>query len=224
MTDNALSHCNPTDRNYSELTTAYDWFNCELFEDRLPRCLITLQRKSKMGGYFAYKRFGESDGRGVTDELAMNPELFRNNSLEGTLSILVHEMTHVEEAHFGKPSRGGYHNVAWVKLMLLVGLIPSHTGKPGGKQTGDKMSHYIEPGGRFEQSCKRLIETGTTVPYVDLWADKNRAKTKLKAASKSKYTCTGCSANVWGRPGMSVICGVCFANSGGNAMDMQCKG
>ena len=40
-------------------------------------------------------------------------------------------MTHLEQAHFGKPSRNGYHNKEWADLMERVGLMPSDTGAPG---------------------------------------------------------------------------------------------
>jgi hypothetical protein len=33
--------------------------------------------------------------------------------------------------------------------MEEVGLIPSSTGAPGGKRTGQSMSHYIDPDGKF---------------------------------------------------------------------------
>jgi hypothetical protein len=41
-------------------------------------------------------------------------------------------------------------------MMLAVGLIPSDTGKPGGKQTGQRMTHYIEPEGQFDRACREL--------------------------------------------------------------------
>jgi len=57
-------------------------------------------------------------------------------------------MCHLEQHHFGKPS-GAYHNKEWAKMMHAVGLMPSNTGKPGGKQTGQTVSHYIVTGGPF---------------------------------------------------------------------------
>jgi predicted SprT family Zn-dependent metalloprotease len=102
----------PTLRTYNELTTAYDHFNRELFEDRLPPCLITMQRKNKTFGYFAGGRFGSRDGQEITDEIALNPTHFRARTVEQSLATLVHEMTHVEQHHEGKPSRTGYHKTS----------------------------------------------------------------------------------------------------------------
>ncbi len=199
----------PTSRNYDSFTAAYDHFNRELFAGKLPPCLITLQRKNKALGYFAGGRFGSRDGQEITDEIAMNPTHFQGRTAEDVLSTLVHEMTHLEQHHFGKPSRPGYHDKGWARLMLAVGLIPSRTGAPGGKQVGQKMTHYIEAGGRFQKSCAALIGRGFVLPYVELWDEQNGSKAK-KAASKTKYTCPKCQANAWAKPGTALICGACY--------------
>jgi predicted SprT family Zn-dependent metalloprotease len=200
---------NPTSTTYAGLTEAYDHFNQRLFAGRLPRCLVTLQRKTGTFGYFAGGRFGTADGSEVTDEIALNPSHFRDRTTEQSLSTLVHEMTHLEQHHHGKPSRNGYHNKEWAGLMRQVGLIPSSTGEEGGKDTGQKVSHYIEPGGRFATACAELLKGGYAVRYVELWgegADKARAK---KAASKTKYTCGSCGANAWAKPDAHLNCGDC---------------
>ncbi len=175
----------PTTKTYDGLNHAYTFFNDRLFGGRLPPCLITMQRSKKAYGYFAGGRFGTRDGREITDEIALNPSHFRSRTTEESLSTLVHEMTHLEQHHFGKPSRSGYHNREWAGLMRAVGLIPSDTGAPGGRETGQSMTHYIEPGGQFEQACVELIRHGFAVPYVELWADEEARK--KKAASKTKY-------------------------------------
>ncbi|MFZ1427403.1 MAG: SprT-like domain-containing protein [Geminicoccaceae bacterium] len=197
----------PTKRTYDGLNHAYGFFNDRLFGGRLPPCLITMQRSKKAYGYFAGGRFGTRDGREVTDEIALNPSHFSSRTTEQSLSTLVHEMTHLEQHHFGTPSRSGYHNREWAGLMRAVGLIPSDTGAPGGKETGQSVTHYIEPAGRFEQACAELIQQGFGVPYVELWADE--AARKKKAASKTKYTCPACAVNAWAKPETRLICGDC---------------
>lgn len=196
-------------RTYDELNLAYAHFNRELFGGDLPDCLITMQRKSKAYGYFAGGRFGTRDGDEVTDEIALNPTHFRNRTIEQSLSTLVHEMTHLQQHHQGKPSRTGYHNKEWAGLMLAVGLIPSDTGELGGKMVGQNMTHCIEIGGPFEQSCARLIAAGFTLPIIELWSEQDSAAKKKKAASKTKYTCMSCAANAWAKPGMNLVCGDC---------------
>lgn len=157
----------PTRDTYLELQSAYDFFNNTLFENRLPPCLITLQREKHTYGYFSSNRFVERSAGDFTDEIAMNPSYFGIRTIEESLSTLVHEMTHLEQQHFGKPGRGRYHNKEWGKLMLRVGLHPSNTGKPGGKMTGDQMTHYIISGGVFEKACAELITTNFTLSWID---------------------------------------------------------
>jgi predicted SprT family Zn-dependent metalloprotease len=199
----------PTSRTYDELTRAYEHFNRELFEGRLPPCLITMQRKNKTFGYFAGGRFGTRDGQEITDEIALNPSHFSARTVEESLSTLVHEMTHLEQHHHGKPSRIGYHNKEWAGLMRRVGLVPSDTGAPGGKEIGQHMTHYIEPAGRFEQACAALVRSGFTLPYIELWGEQDGKKAARKAASKTKYTCPSCAANAWAKPETKLVCGEC---------------
>jgi predicted SprT family Zn-dependent metalloprotease len=197
----------PTRTTYQGLTEAYDFFNERLFAGRLPRCLITMQRQRAAYGYFAGGRFGTKDGKEITDEIALNPAHFKNRTTEESLSTLVHEMAHLEQHHFGKPSRSGYHNKQWAGMMHAVGLTPSDTAAPGGKETGQKVSHYIAAGGAFDKACRALIKKGFAVRYVELWGDPEARK--KKAASKTKYTCSACGMNAWGKPEINLICGDC---------------
>ncbi|MCB1509259.1 MAG: SprT-like domain-containing protein [Hyphomicrobiaceae bacterium] len=147
---------------HCQLQTLYAYFNKELFENRLPPVLITLQRKPGAGGYYSYRRFRNAKG-GRIDEIALNPNYFRKLTMRDLAAILVHEMVHLEQAHFGHPGAGGLHNAEWGKLMQRVGLAPSSTGRPGGQTTGVDMAHYIIKGGRFDIVAKRhpLIQSPT---------------------------------------------------------------
>ncbi len=98
---------NPTKETYSELQKAYDHFNQTLFSNKLPACLITLQRKPHTAGYFSPDRFQHTRTKAVTDEIAMNPDHFKTRDLSNVLSTLVHEMVHLQQAYFGNPSRKG---------------------------------------------------------------------------------------------------------------------
>ncbi len=140
--------------------------------------------------------------------------------------------------------------------MESLGLIPSDTGRPGGAKVGQKMSDYPAPGGLFESSCVKLIETG----YLLSWVDRRVASSfvftapmpmphstndvecddnsEVEASStsaldylakpveqvmsgfviqasmmttkhKTKYSCPGCGANVWGKPNLNIDCGEC---------------
>lgn len=172
--------------------------------------IITMQRKAKAYGYFAGSRFGSRDGQEVTDEIALNPQHFAARTTEQSLSTLAHEMAHLWQHHFGKMSRGGYHNKQWAEKMQEIGLYPSSTGAPGGKTTGQSVSHYIIEGGPYQVAFKALMAEGFKDFYVDLWDDEDaKKKRKTKAASKSKYTCPDCQTNAWAKPDTKLICGEC---------------
>lgn len=156
----------PTAQNYAELQLAYDHFNQALFEGSLPACLITLQREKKTCGYFSSERFADLDGQ-TTDEIALNPAYFAVVPLVETMQTLVHEMVHLWQAHFGDPGRGRYHNAEWADKMEAIGLMPSSTGKPGGKRTGDRMADYAIEDGPFLKACAELMTKNFRLSWYD---------------------------------------------------------
>lgn len=209
----------PTTETYNSLEEAYNFFNSRLFDGRLPPCLLTLQRKGKRTlGFFSPARFETEDGES-SDELAMNPIHFTARELVDTLSTLVHEMTHVEQQHFGKPGRRGYHNKAWGSLMKRVGLYPSNTGKPGGKETGQQMTHYVMPGGAFEAASGELLARGFAFAWGEAGAtkegegddpdDPDQPKKKPDRSNRIRFMCNACTAKAWGKPTLQVMCGRC---------------
>jgi len=219
----------PSLETYGELQTAYDHFNAELFDGALPACLITLQREKHTYGYFSPKRFGAEDGR-VTDEIAMNPTFFAVQPVSEVMQTLVHEMAHLWQAHFGKPSRRGYHNKEWGAKMEAIGLMPSSTGQPGGKKLGEKMADYPIPGGRFEAACESLQTEAFRITWRDRVpalrptpprpegedggedeadAPEGTEAAKPNKSNRYKYSCPGCSLNVWGKPGLRLMCADC---------------
>lgn len=157
-----------TDELYAELEHAYQVFNAHLFGGELPGCLITLQRTGRYYGYFSATRFLRRDARGTTDEIALNPRFFAFRTVAQSLSTLVHEMVHQWQRHFGKPSRGGYHNREWAEKMKEIGLMPSTTGLPGGAETGPRMTHYILFEGRFQRVCEQLMAESPMLTWVDV--------------------------------------------------------
>jgi predicted SprT family Zn-dependent metalloprotease len=198
----------PTSIVYQDLTVAYDTLNNMLFQGRLPPCLITLRKHKGAYGYFSSRRFGSKDGNQITDEIALNPVGFRQRTVAQVLATLAHEMCHLWQYHFGTPSRSGYHNREWGRVMEAIGLVPSHTGEPGGRRTGQQMTHYIVVGGPFDIARKEIEADGFDLRYVDLRDEKERAR---KAASKRKYRCPACGLNAWAKPDVNLVCGDCDA-------------
>lgn len=157
----------PTEAAYEELQQAADWYNTHLFEGQLPACLITFQRVKNTFGYMSHNRFVSKDGREFIDELALNPEFFASIPLLEILQTIVHELVHQWQERFGKPTRRCYHDRQWADKMESIGLMPSDTGMPGGKRTGQKMGDYMMRGGRFESVTRELLKTGFSISWFD---------------------------------------------------------
>lgn len=195
----------PTEELYNGLQRAFNHFNKELFDHRLPPVVFTLTRKRKAHGYFWAEQFKHREDGDPTHEIALNPDTM-SRELPEILSTLVHEMTHLEQQEYGKPGKNGNHNREWVGLMEAVGLIPSNTGMPGGKKTGRQMTHYIEPGGVFEAACEALLVTGFDLPY---FTRPRETAEKKRDLSKVRFECPCCGFKAWAKQGANLVCGDC---------------
>jgi hypothetical protein len=194
----------PTRDQWSAYAAAFDYFNAALFGDALPRCILNFSRRARKGGFFAPLCWEREDGR--THEISLNPDCLKSPP-HWMMSVLVHEMTHLWQQEFGKPSRGNYRNREYADKMKSLGLITSQTGQPGGKPTGQGMSHYIVDGGPFDVAFQAM-----PLEYLLPWTSGRptaNGDRDPKDKNKIKYTCPGCAAGVWGKPGLSIICGAC---------------
>jgi predicted SprT family Zn-dependent metalloprotease len=200
-----------TKREYSALQHGYDFFNEELFPDcKLPDLVMTLQRHAKTRGYFAAERFhGRVAKDSVAHELALNPDVFVGRTDEQILSILAHEMAHAWQHQYGKVPRRGYHDTQWASKMKDIGLWPSSTGEPGGKETGQNVSHYIIPEGAYARAYQKLAATGFLLNWQSQ-PEADRKKRQAKNASKTKYSCPTCGMNAWAKKGALLLCGDCY--------------
>ncbi|MBS0263104.1 MAG: SprT-like domain-containing protein [Planctomycetes bacterium] len=210
----------PTVQLYDEFQEAYSIFNGRLFCGTLPECVITLQRAAGSYGYFCRQRFVSQDGQ-QKDEIALNPSHFAERTVIGVLSTLVHEMAHQAQFHFGKkerPGRAGYHCRAWARRMVEIGLQPSDTGSPGGKQTGYRMTHYIISGGRFDVLTAMMIRDGFQFSWTETDSKQPGNGTPVLSplvpprsdgSNRWKYVCPGCGLNLWGKPNAPAACWNC---------------
>lgn len=254
-----------SEETYKVFEVAYAFFNARLFEDALPKCLITFQRQSRLMGYVSFNRWKNKRNESI-DELAINPEYFANFPLTEIFQTLCHEMVHIWQAHFGSPTRNGYHNQEWCQKMIAIGLMPSSTGKPGGNTVGQRMLDYVIEGGPFESAVGDIIQQGfeliwfdtisiipkppstlssknvpmsasttealsvssSPVKEIDLGVDmdaftaaieaslldnfpsENVTTRPQKPSSKTKYYCSNCFSQVWGKPGLKIVCGTCI--------------
>jgi predicted RNA-binding Zn-ribbon protein involved in translation (DUF1610 family) len=193
---------------YQGFQTAYDFFNRELFGGSLPQVLVTLQRHANTRGYFSPERFAGRIDKAAVHELALNPDGFASRSDEEILSTLVHEMCHVWQQTHGKAPRRSYHDRQWAAKMREIGLQPSSTSEPGGKETGQSVSHYSISGGPYARAYGKLAAQGFQLHWQSAPRDKQG---KAKKASKTKFTCPECGQNAWAKPDALLLCGECSA-------------
>jgi len=243
----------PTQNFYGRLQRAYTFFNERLFKNELPHALITAQREKNTMGYFAPERWASPNGH-KAHEIALNPAYFAHHALIEIFQTLVHEQCHLWQHEFGQhKSRRGYHNKEWAEKMQALGLTPSSTGMEGGRITGQKMSDFPTPGGRFLTVCHDLMTSGFQLPWVDRFGAPSQAcqirqhaeavsnaadnddempighellytqvstlipdvvaldtiQLAARVKQKARYHCQGCNTNVWGKPGLDVLCGNC---------------
>ena len=157
----------PTAEFYYFLCDAFDHFNSVLFSNKLPRCLITVQREKNSMGYFSPNRWGNKQGK-KAHEIAINPAYFANHKVVEIFQTLVHEQCHLWQHEYGqKKSRSGYHNAEWADKMESIGLMPSSTGDTDGLRTGQKMGDYPIPDGLFIQAARDLVTKNSSLSWVD---------------------------------------------------------
>ena len=206
-----------TPAQYRAFQEAYDFFNKELFAGSLPHVLVTLQRHANTRGYFAADRFTGRIKETAAHELALNPDSFTGRTDEQILSTLAHEMAHVWQQAHGTPPRRSYHDREWAAKMKEIGLQPTTTGEPGGKETGQSVTHYIIPGGAYAKAYAKLKARGLRLHWQSAPEGK---QAKAKKASKTKFTCSDCGQNAWAKPDALLICGTCYDDGEGDIVTM----
>ena len=145
----------PTEEQAAAYQKAFDHFNKTLFGGTLPFAYLNFSRHAGAKGFFSPERWGKAgeDADKRLHGISLNPDLLRRPPVE-YYSTLVHEMTHHWQQVFGTPSRNGYHNLEWARKMVEIGLTPTDTGEPGGKPTGQRVTHHIEPDGAFHAGLR----------------------------------------------------------------------
>ena len=222
----------PTQAQYSAFARAFDSFNASLFDGKCPPCVLTFGRHHKSArGYFSPDRWTRRDSIGGerVHEIALNPSA-EHDTPRGVASTLVHEMCHAYQYANGTPSRAGYHNEEWSRLMEQIGLQPSDTGEPCGKRVGQKMTHYVLDGEAFDRAFAALGDEWF-LPFrevaVPLVAKKKPAAAPVRVEGdgdgdgdgdgataappvdpkvKRKYVCPTCGNAAWGKGRMFLAC------------------
>ncbi len=206
-----VSH--PMEEQYQTLIQIYNYFNRRLFGGILPRCILSFSREHRTNGYLIPERWHRTtQSETAIHEICLSPVLLQNE-LETLFISLVHEMVHLWQWEYGKPSRRSYHNREWANKMEEVGLMPSDTGKPNGKRIGQTVSQYVLEGGLYQSAYNQLPKE-LLLPFISdldktlIKDEKTRLVAKVNRG-KTKYSCPECQANVWGKPNLAINCGKC---------------
>lgn len=207
----------PTADAYAVWDRAFRFFDQELFGGVLRDCVITLTRTRALG-YFCPGAYQDRDGA-VAHEISMNPTWFEAFGDPAALSVFVHEMTHLWRHDHGPLNRkggkgaGGYHDLPWAEHMERNGLMPSHTGKPGGRRTGFQMAHYIVEGGAFDRACREFLADGNFVDWRDGLVKRSASpivtgavQPPAKPPSRARFICPSCSLLVESRKAARLAC------------------
>lgn len=198
-----------TEQQYSAFLKCFDYFNKTLFSNDLPQCLLTHSKHGQAVGYFSSRSWANTKGDTI-HEISICP-LSLHHPPEIVMSILVHECVHLWQHELGCPGRGKYHNREWANKMIELGLMPSTTGKPGGKQVGNSMSHYIIEGGKFQRAFEFMPED-ILMPWKTKRANDAEKKDNLQALgsrNKNTYFCPNCNLTVWGKMNLGIRCEEC---------------
>lgn len=158
----------PTTKQATSIQLLYNLLNEKLFNGEIENCILNYSRESaRTMGFFAPERWirvgtekerAAGEKRKVIHEISLNPRSSTMLTVKDLVTTIAHEMVHLWQHEKGTPSRTGYHNEEWAAKCESIGLIPSSTGRPGGKKTGQKMSDYVAPGGPLEEIIKAIEE------------------------------------------------------------------
>lgn len=211
-------HPAPSLQIASELQTAFDHFNRELFGGKLPPVVFTFVKLKKARGHF---HAGQWSAQGVeqrTHEIALDPVACELGGDEIAASVLVHEMVHELEQEEGRGPKKAYHSKTWAENMHKVGLRPigvSSKGEPTGKETGPNATHAIVDDGPFAKAWKKLAAEGWKLtwsclpPVVKAKKGKGGGEGKSTEGKRQTFCCPECDAKAWAKFSAKLKCGEC---------------
>lgn len=214
----------PTLEVSEQFQKAYDHFNEELFNGKLPPMLVRLEPSKKWAGLFYPDRWSRERGdEQRVDELVINPLMNAHKDDRDILSTLVHEMAHGEIERQGNAPRRTYHCKRWCAVMKEIGLEPVITdrhGQPVDKPTGKNATHKIIPGGAFDQAFDWLAEGGFKLKWVRI-PEVEKPKKASKPKTTGVHECPSCDEKARAKIVAKLICGACNVSMIGPEIEVE---
>ena len=137
---------------FTLLEFAFKHHNHEIFNDSLGYHLFSVNRKEILGFFFAEE---------------LTSEHWKDKSFH---IKLMHYMLHLVQEKERTASPRGYHNKRFAVLSDKIDLPASATGLPGGRNTGQYMSHYCIPCGIADKSIEKFVTDDIefeAIPIID---------------------------------------------------------
>lgn len=206
---------------------AFDWFNEKLFNGQLPSPMLCLTRNANViGGYFNHAKWHDENGNSI-DEIAINANMMEQGNIVELMHTLIHEMIHLKQQHFGKPSRHGYHNTEFADWAELMGLHCKDAKT--GKRTGHMMSTSVRDGGKAARAIA-LLPDELIFPWMAVSTQEDGKEgggsgggsgegegtgredgsgPPRRSGTRSKFTCAQCGLNAWAKHEAKLACGEC---------------
>jgi len=192
-----------------QLRAAYILMNDRLFSASLPGCELRFSTRPGSEGHYQPATVVGRHDAGL-DLICVSA----SQSVQKIFESLAHQMCHQYRQYRGNPPRRAYHDQAWAKKMIEIGLQPSDTAAPGGRTTGQRMSHYLLECSPLSELIKELVSQGHDLSLLveGLSTRSNGEILQQKGTkpwSRTKYACPACGRSVLGGDRLNLICGDC---------------
>ena len=191
----------------TELHKAFDLFNEEFFESKLPPVVITIQSQGKRSayGWFSVNKVWSDNENMNLHEINISAEHIGSRGMVDVLQTLLHEMLHLyaSENNVKETSRGGtYHNKQFKAIAENFGMEYNHEG-PDSKIGFSAVE--------LTENTKNLImnwDLNQTAFEISRLANEEEKK-KKKKSNIVKWVC-GCDTIIRSsKPEINVICADC---------------
>lgn len=181
----------------------YDYYNECLFKSQLPYTIVQILPNQKvLNKVIPGKCTNVANDRNADYKIQFSLSALKMKDVS-LHALLVHNMTHIYQSSFGNvPVASGYHNIEWSKKMQEIGLMPTTTGKIGGKNIGPYVTQYAIKNGPFDKAFHQ-IENKCGVFKENL----KHIKKNLVTSEHYRYSYQcDCNHTIAAKAGLNIVC------------------